>query len=278
MPDGARGQRGREDPAAKGLLFAGTEQQVYVSFDDGDHWQSLRLNMPATSIRDLVDQGRRPGRRRRTAAASGSSTTSRRCGSSRVAALPTSHLFTPAACAARALEHEHGHAAAAGGAGRPESAGRRDRRLLPGVGGGRAGDAGDPRRGRDGRAQVLERRTRPSRCATSRTCRRTGSGRPLRLSTARRHAPLRVGSALHARRTGMRRSFPIAAVFHDTPREPNGSWAMPGHVHGEADGERHERDTQPLTLGMDPRVKTPVVGAAAASSRCRSSCPMRSMT
>src|SRR5262249_27752440 len=38
----------------KGLLFAGTERAVYVSFDDGDHWQSLRLNMPATSIRDLV--------------------------------------------------------------------------------------------------------------------------------------------------------------------------------------------------------------------------------
>ena len=44
----------REDPAQKGLLFAGSERAVYVSFDDGDHWQSLRLNMPATSIRDLV--------------------------------------------------------------------------------------------------------------------------------------------------------------------------------------------------------------------------------
>jgi photosystem II stability/assembly factor-like uncharacterized protein len=44
----------REDPARKGLLFAGSETAVYVSFDDGDHWQSLRLNMPATSIRDLV--------------------------------------------------------------------------------------------------------------------------------------------------------------------------------------------------------------------------------
>jgi len=44
----------REDPKRKGLLFAGSENAVYVSFDDGDHWQSLRLNMPATSIRDLV--------------------------------------------------------------------------------------------------------------------------------------------------------------------------------------------------------------------------------
>jgi photosystem II stability/assembly factor-like uncharacterized protein len=44
----------REDPARKGLLFAGTERTVYFSVDDGDHWQSLRLNLPATSIRDLV--------------------------------------------------------------------------------------------------------------------------------------------------------------------------------------------------------------------------------
>jgi photosystem II stability/assembly factor-like uncharacterized protein len=44
----------REDPLRKGLLFAGSERAVYVSFDDGENWQSLRLNMPATSIRDLV--------------------------------------------------------------------------------------------------------------------------------------------------------------------------------------------------------------------------------
>ncbi len=43
----------REDTRRKGLLFAGTETEVYVSFDDGDHWQSLRLNMGATSVRDL---------------------------------------------------------------------------------------------------------------------------------------------------------------------------------------------------------------------------------
>jgi photosystem II stability/assembly factor-like uncharacterized protein len=44
----------REDPKQKGLLFAGTETTVYVSLDDGDHWQSLRLNLPSTSIRDMV--------------------------------------------------------------------------------------------------------------------------------------------------------------------------------------------------------------------------------
>jgi photosystem II stability/assembly factor-like uncharacterized protein len=44
----------KEDPSTKGLLFAGSETAVYVSFDDGENWQSLKLNMPATSIRDLV--------------------------------------------------------------------------------------------------------------------------------------------------------------------------------------------------------------------------------
>ncbi len=44
----------REDPKARGLLYAGSDRQVWVSFDHGDHWQSLRLNMPGTSIRDLV--------------------------------------------------------------------------------------------------------------------------------------------------------------------------------------------------------------------------------
>jgi photosystem II stability/assembly factor-like uncharacterized protein len=43
----------REDPVRKGLLFAGTENSVWVSFDDGDHWQSLQLNLPHTSMRDL---------------------------------------------------------------------------------------------------------------------------------------------------------------------------------------------------------------------------------
>ena len=44
----------REDTKKKGLLFAGSENATYVSFDDGENWQTLRINMPATSIRDLV--------------------------------------------------------------------------------------------------------------------------------------------------------------------------------------------------------------------------------
>ena len=47
----------REDPTHKGLLYAGTENATYVSFDDGDHWSSLQLNMPTASVRDLQVHG-----------------------------------------------------------------------------------------------------------------------------------------------------------------------------------------------------------------------------
>jgi photosystem II stability/assembly factor-like uncharacterized protein len=53
LPDNAPADTVREDPVRKGLLFAGTETGVWVSFDDGDHWQSLQLNLPHTSMRDL---------------------------------------------------------------------------------------------------------------------------------------------------------------------------------------------------------------------------------
>lgn len=43
----------REDPRVPGLLYGATDTQVWVSFDDGDHWESLRLDMPAVSVRDL---------------------------------------------------------------------------------------------------------------------------------------------------------------------------------------------------------------------------------
>ena len=47
----------REDTQNKGLLFAGTELGIYISFDDGDHWQPLQLNLPVTSVRDITIHG-----------------------------------------------------------------------------------------------------------------------------------------------------------------------------------------------------------------------------
>ena len=57
LPEDASVNVVREDPVRQGLLFAGTENAVYVSFNDGDSWQSLQLNLPASSMRDLVIHG-----------------------------------------------------------------------------------------------------------------------------------------------------------------------------------------------------------------------------
>jgi photosystem II stability/assembly factor-like uncharacterized protein len=57
IADNAPSNTIREDPARKGLLFSGTETSVYVSFDDGDNWQPLQLNLPHTSMRDLTIHG-----------------------------------------------------------------------------------------------------------------------------------------------------------------------------------------------------------------------------
>src|SRR5437588_4134793 len=54
LPAGVYVQTVKEDTERRGLLFAGTELGVFVSFDDGDHWQSLQLNLPPASARDLV--------------------------------------------------------------------------------------------------------------------------------------------------------------------------------------------------------------------------------
>jgi photosystem II stability/assembly factor-like uncharacterized protein len=54
IPDGAYVRTVREDAKRRGLLYAGTELGVYVSFDDGAHWQPLQLNLPVTPIHDLA--------------------------------------------------------------------------------------------------------------------------------------------------------------------------------------------------------------------------------
>src|SRR5256714_4982304 len=54
IPDGAYVRAVRADPKRKGLLYAGTEIGVFVSFDDGAHWQPLQLNLPVSPIHDLV--------------------------------------------------------------------------------------------------------------------------------------------------------------------------------------------------------------------------------
>ena len=57
LPDNAIARAVREDPQRKGLLYGGTEKAVYVSYDGGDHWQSLQFNLPTVSVRDLHVHG-----------------------------------------------------------------------------------------------------------------------------------------------------------------------------------------------------------------------------
>ncbi|MGH9476434.1 MAG: VPS10 domain-containing protein [Terriglobales bacterium] len=57
IPDGFYIQRVTSDTVRKGLLFAGTERGIFVSFNNGDNWQSLQLNLPRTSVRDLLVHG-----------------------------------------------------------------------------------------------------------------------------------------------------------------------------------------------------------------------------
>ena len=57
QPSGSFARVVRNDPRRKGLLFAGTESGMYVSFDDGDHWQTLQQNLPNTSYRDITIAG-----------------------------------------------------------------------------------------------------------------------------------------------------------------------------------------------------------------------------
>ena len=54
LPDDAPVNAVRADPVQPGLLYAATEKSVWVSFDDGDHWQPLNYNLPHTSMRDLL--------------------------------------------------------------------------------------------------------------------------------------------------------------------------------------------------------------------------------
>jgi photosystem II stability/assembly factor-like uncharacterized protein len=57
IPQGSATNVVRADPIRQGLLYAGTEKGVYVSFDDGDHWQALQQNLPITSVRDIDVHG-----------------------------------------------------------------------------------------------------------------------------------------------------------------------------------------------------------------------------
>ena len=257
IPDGAPVNAVREDPKRKGLLFAGTEREVYVSFDDGDHWQSLRLNMPASSIRDVIvkdddlvaaTHGRgfwilddvTPLRQIDASVAAGDAYLFKPQTATRVRwSMNTDTPLPPDEPAGKnppdgaIIDYYVGR----------EASGPVTLEILDGAGQlVRRYASDDPVEPLDPMLAIPAYWVRP----------------PLTLSNEpgmhrflwdMHYAPL----------TRVRSTYPMQAVFEDTPPAQTSFWAMPGRytVKLTVNGRSY---TQPLSVRMDPRVRTPAAG------------------
>ena len=252
IPDGGIVNAVREDPRRRGLLYAGTERTVYVSFDDGDHWQSLRNNLPATSIRDLVikDDDLVVGTHGRGFWILDDVTPLRQL-TAQVTAEPV-HLFRPQlATRVRWNMYTDTPMPQEEPAGRnPPDGAILNYRL--------AGDARGPVTLEilDARGSLVRRYSSddpPEQPVEGRNIPDYWIRPPQRLSAAAGSHRF-VWDLRHPRPAVPSFSYPIAAVYRDTEKEPRGSWVLPGRytVRLTVDGARHE---QPLVVRMDPRVK-----------------------
>ncbi len=249
----------REDPKQKGLLLAGTEQEVYYSTDDGDRWQSLRLNMPATSIRDLVvkDDDLVVGTHGRSFWILDDITPLRQM------VKGPGRSFTPGADVYLFA---------------PQRATRVRWNINTDTPLPQEEPAGEnPPDGAIINYYLKERASAPITLeivdAAGRLVRRYSSDeqpepvrdegnvpaywiRPPQILSAQPGMHRFVWDLHYRRPLGVVTAFPIAAVYRNTVREPRGPWALPGiyTVKLTVGGKTH---TQPLTVRMDPRVKTP---------------------
>ena len=260
----------REDPKQKGLLFAGTERETFVSFDDGEHWQSLRLNMPATSIRDLIIKNDDivVGTHGRGIWILDDITPLRQMVSPQLSAL-SPVLFKPQV-AYRVRQNTNTDTPIppdeAAGTNPPDGA------IINYT---LASDASGPVTLEifTGSASASAERTLVRRySSTDRNENPSESNAPVPLYWYRAPQTLSRAAGMHRflwdihyqpipGGGGGRGGLPIAAVPHDTVNAPSGPWAAPGlyTVKLTVDGKSY---TQPLTLKMDPRVKTPALGLA----------------
>jgi hypothetical protein len=243
----------REDPRRRDLLYAGTERQVWVSFDGGDRWQSLRVNMPATSVRDLVvkDDDLVAGTHGRGFWILDNVTPLRQM---RPAVLEAgAHLFAPAG-ALRVRWSKN-----------TDTPLPPDEPAAPNPPDGTAIDYHLKAAVKHVALEVLD--------AEGRLVRRYTSDDPPLPPVEGRNIPdywirppqvLSTEAGLHRFVWDLRHEtpaassfgYPMAAIAFDTPREPRGPWVVPGTytVRLTADGRVL---AQPLAVGMDPRVKTP---------------------
>ena len=266
IPDGGTVNVVREDPVRRGLLFAGTELAVYVSFDDGDSWQSLRGNMPATSIRDLVikDDDLVVGTHGRSFWILDDITPLRRIAPT--ALQEAAFLFPPQqAWRFRWNKNTDTPLPPDEPAGQNPPDGAIVHYFLKGAAAGPvtleivdgAGTVVRRYRSDDTPEPPVEGRNIPDYWIRP----------PQVLSTA---AGLHrfVWDLHHPPPPAAKFTYPISAIYADTPREPRGPWAVPGTytVRLTVDGRTF---TQPLVLKMDPRVKTPPEGLQAQFDRSK---------
>ena len=254
IPDGETVNSVKEDHVRKGLLFAGTEREVYFSTNDGEHWQSLRLNMPVTSMRDLVvkDDDLVVGTHGRGFWILDDITPLRQID-------PTTAgidvlLFKPQRATRvrwnmntdTPLPQEE-----PGGENPPDGAvinyHLKDKAQGPIV-----------LEVRDASGVVVRRYSSDDPVEPVRDEGNVPAYwiRPTQLLPGDAGMHRFVWDLHYTRPSGMQASFPIAAIYRNTARQPNGVWALPGTytVTLTVDGKTR---SQPLTVRMDPRVKTP---------------------
>ncbi len=246
----------REDPARKGLLFAGTETCVYVSFNDGDSWQLLQLNLPHTSMRDLTIHGDDlvVGTHGRSFWILDDITPLRQL-SDEVAKSPV-YLFAPQ----QAIRWRWNR--------------NPDTPLPPEVPAGKNPPDGsiiDYFLGNPARNSVtleilddagnLVRRY--SSADQPDSIEKLAAEHPIPMYWVRPTQILSGTAGMHRFVWNLHRTppkaleyeFPISAILRDTPKYPLGAWVLPGNytVKLTVDGRSY---TRPLTLKMDPRIKT----------------------
>ena len=260
LPDSAPVNTVREDPVRKGLLFAGTERAVFVSFDDGDNWQPLRLNMPATSIRDLVihDDDVVVGTHGRSFWILDDITPLRQLDAQ--VAKADAHLFKPqAAYRVRWNLNPDTPLPPEEPAGKNPPDGVIINYYLKSAASGLVS-----LEILDHQNQLVRRYTsadKPEPVVEKDLDIPTYWIRPPQVLSAKAGSHRFIWDLHYPPPEGAPRTYPLAAIYRDTPSQPQGPAVLPGSytVKLTVNGRSY---SQPLTVKMDPRVKTPPEGLA----------------
>jgi photosystem II stability/assembly factor-like uncharacterized protein len=259
IPAGGASNAVREDPERKGLLFAGTEGSVFVSFNDGDNWQPLQINLPHTSMRDLTIHGDDliVGTHGRSFWILDDITPLRQL-SADIAKGPVT-LYQPQ----EAIRFRWNR--------------NTDTPLPPDIPGGKNPPDGAivdyylaATSSKPVTLEILDADNHLVRRYSStdkpEPLEKIAAANPIPMYWVRPQQILSAEAGMHRfvwdvhypPPDALNREFPISAIVGDTPQLPLGAGAMPGKytVRLTVDGKAY---TQPLTVRMDPRIKTPEI-------------------